>query len=219
MFSGADKTPRKWAKSCAALLASRLSREALTTALLQPWAAVIEVGDGDNAEIAAGDWTAVLTPDGGFYLSVTTSSAFGLQVAQLVTGALVSRAVLLPERRSVVELCLQEVVANAIIHGNLGIPSTAKDHPEGYRVFSQQVNNRLADPQLRLRRVDLFVRWSGAVLDISVLDQGAGFDANTVPTVVEGTSRSGRGFVFMRALARDVRVSDGGRCTSLRFAL
>jgi len=72
---------------------------------------------------------------------------------------------------------------------------------------------------LRRRRTDIFTRWSSRLLDISVADQGTGFDTSVIPTEVDGTSRSGRGFVFMRALAGRVAVTDGGRCTSLRFML
>ncbi len=177
---------------------------------------VVEAEDG---EPPGGDWAAVMVPPDGFFLSLTTATAFSLQLAPLVGATLASRGGLGDDKRSVVEQCLQEAVANAIIHGNLGISSTAKDHPEGFRVFSQLVNSRLGDPELRGRRVELFVRWSEAALDISVADQGAGFDIACLPAEPSGRSRSGRGFVFMRALAGRVEVADGGRCTSLRFEL
>ena len=198
------------------LLVSEVERGLLADCLAEPGAVVVEAGDGG---LPAGDWAAVTVPASGFYLSLATATAFSLQLAPLVGLVLATRRVLGADRQSVVELCLQEAVANAIIHGNLGISSTAKDHPEGYRVFSQMVNGRLGDPALRARRVEVFVRWSGAALDISVADQGAGFDVSKLPAETETHSRSGRGFVFMRALAGRVAVTDGGRCTSLRFEL
>ena len=198
------------------LLVSEVERESLAACLAEPGAVVIETGDGEQE---AGDWTAVAVAASGFYLSLTTASAFSLQLAPLVGTVLAARGVLGADRRSVVELCLQEAVANAIIHGNLGISSTAKDHPEGYRVFSQLVNGRLGEPGLRGRRLEVFARWSASALDISVADQGAGFDAAKLPAETASHSRSGRGFVFMRALAGRVVVTDGGRCTSLRFEL
>ncbi len=195
---------------------SDVDRGSLAAALRGSYAALIEVVSDDEP---AGDWTAAALSSTGFYLSLSTATSFSLQLAALISDELVARAVLSVEQRSVVELCLQEAVANAIVHGNLGIPSTAKDHPEGYRVFSQLLNERLADPLLRRRRTDVFTRWSGRTLDISVADQGAGFDTSLIPTEIDTTSRSGRGFVFMRALAGRVAVTDGGRCVSLRFAL
>ena len=198
------------------LLVSEVERGLLAARLAEPGAVVVETADGG---VPAGDWAAVAVPANGFYLSLATSTAFSLQLAPLVGLVLATRRVLGADKQSVVELCLQEAVANAIIHGNLGISSTAKDHPEGYRVFSQLVNGRLGDPELRGRRVEVFVRWSGGALDISVADQGAGFDVSKLPAETETHSRSGRGFVFMRALAGRVLVTDGGRCTSLRFEL
>ena len=196
------------------MLVSEIDREALAVSLAEPGAVVVEARDDQPPP---GDWAAVVVPANGFYLSVATATAFSIQVAPLVVAVLARRGVLAVDKRSVVELCLQEAVANAIIHGNLGISSTAKDHPEGYRVFSQLVNGRLGDPELRERRIEVFVRWTGLVLDISVSDQGSGFDIAKLPAEADSGSRSGRGFVFMRALASRVVVTDGGRCTSLRF--
>ncbi|MEI8397200.1 MAG: ATP-binding protein [Rhodospirillaceae bacterium] len=197
-----------------ALAISEVERELLASVLAEPWSVVVEF---DDKTVPSGDWAAVRVPENGLYLSLSTATSYGLQLSGLLSGVLVARGVISAERRSVIELCLQEAVANAIIHGNLGIPSTAKDHPEGYRVFSQLVNERLRDPLLRSRRIELFARRVGLALVISVLDQGSGFDQAGLPREVNGSKRSGRGFVFMRALANDVTVSDGGRCTSLRF--
>ena len=198
------------------LLVSEVEREGLALRLAEPGAVVVETAAEDPPP---GDWAAVAVPADGFYLSLATATAFSLQVAPLVAMVLSARGVLGADKQSVVELCLQEAVANAVIHGNLGISSTAKDHPEGYRVFSQLVNSRLGEPELRERRVELFARWTGALLDISVADQGGGFDVSGLPAETDGNSRSGRGFIFMRALAGRVAVTDGGRCTSLRFEL
>ncbi len=208
--------PGTGARNCRVLLVSEIDRASLAAALREPCSALVEVVADEGP---VGDWAAVAISTTGFYVSLTTGTSFGLQMAALVSDELVSRAVISREQRSVIELCLQEAVANAIVHGNLGISSTAKDHPEGYRVFSQLVNERLADPMLRRRRIEVLTRWSGQALDISVADQGDGFDTSLIPTEIDGTSRSGRGFVFMRALAGRVAVTDGGRCVSLRFAL
>jgi anti-sigma regulatory factor (Ser/Thr protein kinase) len=215
-FGQGDDEPGTVTRNYRVLLVSEVDRGSLAVALRGPYSALIELG-GDDEPV--GDWAAVAISGAGFYLSLTTATGFGLQVAALVSDELVARGVVTGEQRSVVELCLQEAVANAIVHGNLGIASTAKDYPEGYRVFSQLVNERLNDPVLRRRRTDIFTRWSSRLLDISVADQGTGFDTSVIPTEVDGTSRSGRGFVFMRALAGRVAVTDGGRCTSLRFML
>lgn len=171
----------------------------------------------DSAQGMDGDWLAVPATARGMYLSLTTRTAFGAQCALLVCDALVHRGVLTEARRSAVELCLHEAVANAIVHGNLEIASSAKDKPDGYRVFSQLVGERLRDPAMADRRTDIFARWQDSGLVIAVSDQGGGFDTAILPPDAGGAARSGRGFIFMRALAQEVTVTDGGRCTSLRF--
>lgn len=166
-----------------------------------------------------GDWVGLPALERGFFLSLTTGTAFGIQGAVLVCNALALRGALPGERRSNVELCLHEAIVNAIVHGNLGIASSAKDDPQGYRVFSRLVGERLSDPAIRRRRLDLLVQWTDGAIIIGVGDQGNGFDASLLPATTPGTARSGRGFVMMRALASAVTIGDGGRCTTLRFDL
>lgn len=200
----------------AVLLAHGATRDAIMAALAGSPFFTIE---RDSADGVQGDWQGVPICDQGLYLSLTTRTAFGSQCALLVCDALAARGVLTQERRSAVELCLHEAVANAVVHGNLEIASSAKDRPDGFRVFSQLVGERMRDPVLGNRRTDVFARWCGAVLVIAVSDQGNGFDTAILPPDTGGSARSGRGFIFMRALAQDVTVTDGGRCTALRFEL
>ena len=175
--------------------------------------------DEDRAGDLQGDWLGAPPVEHGFYLSLTTGTAYGLQCAVLVCDELARRGVLAPDRRGNIELCLHEAIANALVHGNLGISSAAKDQPEGYRLFSRLVQERLGDSAVRRRRLDIFARWSGDSLSIAVVDQGGGFDTSALPAAAGGSARSGRGFVFMRALAKRVSVTDGGRCTVLHFDL
>lgn len=198
----------------AMVLENGVSRDGIMAALKLGTFFTIE---RDSTQGTDGDWLAVPASAQGMYLSLTTRTAFGAQCALLVCDALAHRGVLGDARRSAVELCLHEAVANAIVHGNLEIASSAKDKPDGYRVFSQLVGERLRDPAMADRRTDIFARWRDSALVIAVSDQGSGFDTAILPPDAGGTARSGRGFIFMRALAKEVTVTDGGRCTSLRF--
>ncbi|CAK0760121.1 serine/threonine-protein kinase RsbW [Azospirillaceae bacterium] len=192
-----------------------MDRDKLASVLAQPYALFVE--EQKNYGQEAEEWEAPLLTNG-FMLSLTTATAYRLQSPVLLCDALIQREVLSLERRSVVELCLHEAVANAIIHGNLEISSSAKDHPEGHRVFSQMVNEQLRKPELCRRRVTLFASWNEDGLEVGVIDQGLGFNVSALPTSANNNARSGRGFIFMKALASSVRVSNGGRCTTLRFA-
>lgn len=164
-----------------------------------------------------GDWLGAPPVDQGFYLSLTTASAYGLPCAVLMCDELMRRGVVTKERRGNIELCLHEAVANALVHGNLGIPSSVKAPPDGYRLFSRLLAERLGDPALRKRRLDLFAWWDAESVSVAVADQGGGFDTAILPVETSGGAHSGRGFIFMRTLARRVDVTDGGRCTALLF--
>lgn len=203
-----------------ALLLPRADRDRLREAFDQNPFVTAELTESGGALVdRIDDWLGAPPVEPGFYLSLTTGTAYGLQCAVLVCEELERRGALPPERRSNVELCLHEAVANAIVHGNLGIPSAAKNQPQGYRLFNQLVVEKLGDPAITSRRLDIFCRWNAKGVVIAVVDQGAGFDAQLAPAAVSGKARSGRGFVFMRALASRVTVTDGGRCTLLQFDL
>ncbi|MBP2313513.1 ATP-binding protein [Azospirillum soli] len=207
----------------AAILLAGADRDGVRYALDQNAFFTVELTeDEERAGDLQGDWLGAPPVEHGFYLSLTTGSAYGLQCAVLVCDELARRGVLGPERRGSIELCLHEAIANALVHGNLGIASSAKDQPEGYRVFSRMVQERLGDLAVRGRRLDVFARWGGGPgggLSIAVVDQGGGFDTASLPAETGGSARSGRGFVFMRTLAKRVSVTDGGRCTVLHFDL
>ncbi|MBP2298247.1 ATP-binding protein [Azospirillum picis] len=205
-----------------AQLIDRADRDLIRAAFGRSPFLTVELGEGTDGPAALlDDWSAAPAAEHpcrpGFYLSLTTGSAYGLQCAVLVCDELARRGVLDPHRRSDMELCLHEAVVNAIVHGNLGLSSAAKGEPGGYRRFSEMMRARLGDPAMIRRRLDIFCRWDNRSITIAVLDQGGGFDAVLAAAGGGGTARSGRGFVFMRALASRVTVTDGGRCTILQF--
>ncbi|PWC84036.1 hypothetical protein TSH100_19465 [Azospirillum sp. TSH100] len=204
------------------LLMERADRDRLRAAFDHSPFLTVELGeDADEGAAPLDDWSGAPVADHpdlpGFYLSLTTGTAYGLQCPVLVCDELVRRGVLDPQRRSNVELCLHEAVANAIVHGNLGLSSAVKGEPGGYRRFSEMMRDRLGDPAVTRRRLDIFCRWNDRCIAIAVVDQGGGFDTELAPATTGNKARSGRGFVFMRTLASRVTVTDGGRCTVLQF--
>lgn len=212
----APAPPGTGARWAAVLVGGGLDRDGLTRLLAGEAGFVVETG---APPVPGPGWTRVEVPQALFALSLSTRLAWTAQPAAAVCDALIRLGVLDTASRGTVELCLHEAVANAIVHGNLGIASAAKNHPEGYETFGRLLSERLADPERRERRLDIVARWDGGWLDILVGDEGQGFDLSLLPAAADGNSRSGRGFVFMRALAAAVEVTDGGRCTRLRFPL
>ncbi|WP_042442461.1 ATP-binding protein [Azospirillum sp. B510] len=217
-----DESGNPAGRAMETLLMERADRDRLRAAFDRRPFLTVELGEGvDEAAALQDDWSGVPAADHpdlpGFYLSLTTGTAYGLQCPVLVCDELERRGVLEPQRRSSVELCLHEAVANAIVHGNLGLSSAVKGEPGGYRRFSEMMRDRLEDPAVLRRRLDIFCRWTMHGIAIAVVDQGGGFDADLAPAVTGNKARSGRGFVFMRSLASRVTVTDGGRCTVLQF--
>lgn len=222
---GTDGLPAAAEAACPAVeaqLLERADRDRLRAAFDRSPFLTVELGEGtDECAALLDDWSGAPAAEHprlpGFYLSLTTGSAYGLQCPVLVCDELVRRGALDPQRRSNVELCLHEAVANAIVHGNLGLSSSVKGEPGGYRRFGEMMRDRLGDPAVVRRRLDIFCRWTDHSIAIAVVDQGGGFDTELAPATTGNKARSGRGFVFMRTLASRVTVTDGGRCTVLQF--
>ena len=205
-----------------AQLLERADRDRLRAAFDRSPFLTVELGEGtDECAVLLDDWSGAPAAEHprlpGFYLSLTTGSAYGLQCPVLVCDELVRRGALDPQRRSNVELCLHEAVANAIVHGNLGLSSAVKGESGGYRRFGEMMRDRLGDPAVVRRRLDIFCRWNERSIAIAVVDLGGGFDTELAPATAGNRALSGRGFVFMRSLASHVTVTDGGRCTVLQF--
>jgi len=93
--------------------------------------------------------------------------------------------------RFAVRLALDEALANAINHGN------GRD---------------------RSKKVSVAYRVTSQLIEISVCDEGHGFDPSDVvdPTLPENLAKpSGRGIMLMRSYMASVRFNDRGNCVTL----
>lgn len=135
---------------------------------------------------------------------------------------LVARAVqtgaLLPARANRLTIALHEALSNAVIHGNLEIPSTLKDQED--HAFMQALTERCANPTYANRVVDVLARYDGQKAQWILTDEGAGFDYETLLAQLDETPpdpqrASGRGLLLIRAFVDEMRFSDGGRKLSL----
>lgn len=119
------------------------------------------------------------------------------------------------EETVAVETSLAEALTNAVIHGCLGLPGMSAFQPDPQGYFDA-VDTGLANDLLGLRPVLLVVRRLGRLTVVHVADDGAGFRPAPAGTAT-AAAVSGRGLTLMRGLARRLRLSDGGRRTSLCF--
>jgi hypothetical protein len=146
-------------------------------------------------------------------LRLTTASALRLDVAQQVVEALDSRFVWVRPIRDNMQLALHEAVSNAIVHGNLGLPSMARRRLEDLGTFAEGLRMRLAEPELAARRVSVDVRCLGSSVFAAVQDEGAGHEGAL--SIAE--QAHGRGLQIITALAHAVQFSHGGRRIEMEF--
>ena len=111
---------------------------------------------------------------------------------------------------------LEEGLLNALYHGNLGVRSELKeiDHDEFYK----QANERRIALPWSDRRIRVQVRITLQEMEVSIRDDGDGFDPSMLPdpTDPENLDRPcGRGVMLMRAFMDDVRYNAIGNEVTL----
>ncbi len=154
-----------------------------------------------------------------------TASAVGLDVARHVTEALDARLPSLvtgwgqPLRENVL-LALHEAISNAIVHGNLGLPSMERRSLDDLETFSDQLHQRLSTPDLAEKPVWVAVALTQpaigtALLTAVVQDDGLGH-AQSLPAAGQ---EDGRGLQIIAATSHAVRFCNGGRRIEMDFAV
>jgi CheY-like chemotaxis protein len=119
-----------------------------------------------------------------------------------------------------VTLGLDELICNAIEHGNLGITQEEKElsyrEPDG---LAKLHASRLADPVLAARRVRIdFSCEKGRYCEWTIADEGAGFDWRNVPSPLDdnGDKPCGRGIFLGRILFDHFEHRGKGNVVSVR---
>lgn len=154
----------------------------------------------------------------GLYLGLSTSAAYGVELAKLFTQALRDRLGFSEDMRDNLELALHEALVNGLIHGNLGIPSTGRETLEMFTEYCRSVEQGLADPVRGLRLIEVFAWWDEKSVELSVVDEGDGFDYKSVLRETAQPGRtSGRGLQLISSLSEGYEISDGGRRLTMRL--
>jgi anti-sigma regulatory factor (Ser/Thr protein kinase) len=113
---------------------------------------------------------------------------------------------------------LSEAITNAIVHGNLEIPSSLKEEPGN--AFGQMMAVRCGDPRYAGRMVDVSLQDDGTRCVWTIADEGRGFDVHKLLARLEREEpetelASGRGVLLMKAFMDDVTWANGGRVITL----
>ncbi len=119
-----------------------------------------------------------------------------------------------PAAMSTLELCLDEMVQNALIHGILQIKPDERhqDIPD----YNEFLDNRFSQPEMKDHRIDIncSMQPQTRLIRIRVSDTGAGFDFEShlkKDLSVFSLEHIGRGITFIRTLADSVSFEHGGR--------
>jgi CheY-like chemotaxis protein/anti-sigma regulatory factor (Ser/Thr protein kinase) len=115
-----------------------------------------------------------------------------------------------------ITVAIEECLLNAIIHGNLGVSSELRQQDEA--AFYREIEARRKQAPYADRRVKLTARISPKEAIFVVQDEGAGFDAASIPDPTDPANLfrvGGRGILLMRSFMNAVHFADGGRRVTL----
>jgi len=197
------------------LLIGDVTADRLDRVLDRPFRSYVEFQPDDTA---LPDRIRAAVATRGFYLTLSTCTAYYLaDTAHRVCRTLSKRNALPETLRPNAELALHEVIANAILHGNLGLKSGHVQDDISYARFVESVHAALARDRSRKRWITIIAAWTSDYLDISVADEGEGFPEPNHIEMREDADTTGRGLAIIQTLVDELSFQDGGRTTVLRF--
>ncbi|HMO15719.1 MAG TPA: response regulator [Pirellulaceae bacterium] len=113
-------------------------------------------------------------------------------------------------------MAINEALSNAIVHGNLEVDSCLKDDDE--ERFYALVRERQSLSPFAERRVQLQAEYTDERIEVTVIDQGPGFDPHSVQDPCrEGNIErlSGRGLLLIRSFMDAVRHNNSGNAITM----
>lgn len=115
-------------------------------------------------------------------------------------------------QQELVAIGLQELLINAIEHGNLEIDAELKDRLLSEGKWRDEVESRLNDPRYAHRRAHVRFRRGERLITIVIEDEGSGFDYSLYENnTAEASAYRGRGIIMAKELAFDkvIHLGDG----------
>jgi len=150
-------------------------------------------------------------------VSVSTETAFRCSLSRAIAVALATRLKCAENALSDIELATQEAIGNAVLHGNLALPTLRAADQEDLERRVREIEIRLKNTTLARRRVTVACDWTESTLRVYVCDQGDGFQESLASSESPPTG-GGRGLVMIRRLATDVVYDRSCRCVKMTFA-
>ena len=151
-------------------------------------------------------------------VSVSTETAFRCALSHALALALAKRLDWDESALEDMEIATQEAIGNAVLHGNLALPTLRAADSLDLERRIKEIETRLNDPAFSRRRVTVACDWTDSILRVDVCDEGDGFQEAPQP-VGTGASGGGRGLGMIRRLAEEVAYDPSRRCVRMTFAV
>lgn len=108
-------------------------------------------------------------------------------------------------------MCIVEALTNAIVHGNLEVPSSVKE--QSWDDFQELIETREQAPEFGERTVHFSCHLTTQSLSVKIEDQGVGFDTSSLPDPTDPENllaTSGRGLFLIRVYMDEVIWNEKG---------
>jgi len=124
------------------------------------------------------------------------------------------------------ELAIHEAVANAVLHGALGVGHYGLDKNPDLGRYNRHLIEALEDPALANQPVLVRARMGSDAVEVTVADSGPGFDIPVrqarggdpdAPQSGSDATHFGRGLNLIAGIASSYRFEDGGRRIVMLF--
>lgn len=195
----------------AVMVRERLTMDDLANAVVAPWVGALELDVAGTH--AVGACFRRHLAESGVGLSLRSDTAYSSEIAPLFVHAVLNRVLNADNDDFGLEFVVQEMVANAVLHGNLKVGGVDAEGAEGLMAFAERIDAALADPALASRRVQLSASLVGDRLEVAVEDDGDGFDQ----TSTHPNPRRPHGLTLLEGMVSDLRIEEGGRRTVAVF--
>jgi len=118
-----------------------------------------------------------------------------------------------PGNLDVIAMAYHEALVNALEHGNLDMDSSLKgDFITGQDTYAALLHSRLEDPVFAARRVEVFVSTTPEHYEVTIHDDGPGFDFRKLTRIADDTltKQCGRGLAMIRMVMDEATHNEKG---------
>ena len=118
----------------------------------------------------------------------------------------------------IMETAIIEAISNAIIHGNLEIPSSIKDI--GFEKFSEEIRKKINDQKFKNRKVYIYSILGKEKFLVKIKDEGKGFNWKDLykKLKLDTFSLYGRGLFIIKTVFDEVKWNEkGNEITLIKF--